>query len=75
MGRKKSRVAKKVVKPSKKEKVSRTIVTVEQLDQLQNRRDELAQLTGGHAADDALSFADSLLTQAEEQKTKVVQAK
>jgi DNA repair protein RecN (Recombination protein N) len=69
------RVAKKVVKQKENGKEPRTIVTVEQLQQHQTRRAELAQLTGGHAADDALSFAESLLTQAQEQKTKVIQTR
>jgi DNA repair protein RecN (Recombination protein N) len=69
------RVAKQVVKQKEKGKEPRTIVTVEQLQQHQTRRDELAQLTGGHSAEDAVSFAESLLTQAQEQKTKVAQTK
>ncbi|OKH18770.1 DNA repair protein RecN [[Limnothrix rosea] IAM M-220] len=69
------RVAKKVVKQKQNGKEPRTIVTVDQLEQLQNRRDELAQLTGGNSADDAISFAESLLSQAEEQKIKVTQSK
>lgn len=68
------RVAKKVIKQKDSgkdnSKEARTIITVEQLHQHQTRRDELAQLTGGHAADDALSFAESLLTQAQERKTQ-----
>lgn len=58
------RVAKKVTKG----KESRTIVTVEALNHYDNRRDELAQLTGGHSAEDAISFAESLLSQAADQK-------
>ena len=50
-------------------------IASDQLEQLQNRRDELAQLTGGNSADDAISFAESLLSQAEEQKIKVTQSK
>lgn len=69
------RVAKQVIKQKEKGKEPRTIVTVEQLQQHQTRRDELAQLTGGHSAEDAVSFAESLLTQAQEQKTKVAQTK
>ncbi|MGB2924107.1 MAG: DNA repair protein RecN [Limnothrix sp.] len=65
------RVAKQVVKTKQQGKEPRTIVTVEQLQQHQTRRDELAQLTGGHAAEDAVSFAESLLSQAQAQKTKV----
>ncbi|AFY36671.1 DNA replication and repair protein RecN [[Leptolyngbya] sp. PCC 7376] len=69
------RVAKKVVKQKQNGKDPRTIVIVEQLEKIQTRRDELAQLTGGHSAEDAISFAESLLSQAEEQKTKVTQTK
>ncbi|MEB3225799.1 MAG: DNA repair protein RecN [Synechococcus sp.] len=55
-------------KKAKEEQGDRTIVTVESLRHLHTRRDELAQLTGGHAADDAISFAESLLTQAQSLK-------
>ncbi|GBF82754.1 DNA repair protein RecN [Aphanothece sacrum] len=43
----------------------RTVVRVQELDNLQTRREELAQLTGGHSADDAIEFAQSLLVKAE----------
>ncbi len=42
---------------------ARTVVRVTSLDQ-QQRREELAQLAGGHSAQDALAFVDSLLKQA-----------
>ncbi|HAC64916.1 MAG TPA: DNA repair protein RecN [Cyanothece sp. UBA12306] len=43
----------------------RTVVRVISLDNLQTRREELAQLTGGNSAQDAIEFAQSLLTKAE----------
>jgi DNA repair protein RecN (Recombination protein N) len=46
----------------------RTVVRVTLLDNRQMRREELAQLTGGHSAEDAIAFADSLLTKAEASK-------
>ena len=42
----------------------RTVVRVKALSDRLLRREELAQLTGGHSAEDALAFADSLLTKA-----------
>ena len=42
----------------------RTVVRVKALSDRFLRREELAQLTGGHSADDAIAFADSLLTKA-----------
>lgn len=65
------RVAKQVITAPENGRADRTIITVEQLDHHQTRRDELAQLTGGHAAQDALSFAESLLSQAQTQKVRV----
>ncbi len=46
----------------------RTVVRVNALDNLVTRREELAQLTGGHSAQEALSFAESLLSQAASKK-------
>ncbi|MGK7950346.1 MAG: DNA repair protein RecN [Xenococcaceae cyanobacterium] len=43
----------------------RTVVRVKTLSDRLLRREELAQLTGGHSAEDAIAFADSLLTKAE----------
>ncbi|BAZ39099.1 DNA repair protein RecN [Calothrix sp. NIES-4101] len=43
----------------------RTVVRVTALDNLNKRRDELAQLAGGKSAQDAIAFADSLLLQAD----------
>lgn len=42
----------------------RTVVRVTTLDNLTKRREELAQLAGGKSAQDAIAFAESLLTQA-----------
>ncbi len=42
----------------------RTVVRVKALNEHLLRREELAQLTGGHSAEDAIAFADSLLTKA-----------
>ncbi len=42
----------------------RTVVRVKRLDNHQTRREELAQLTGGHSAQEAITFADSLLSKA-----------
>ena len=43
----------------------RTVVRVTNLDNLQTRREELAQLTVGHSAKEAIEFAQSLLVNAE----------
>jgi DNA repair protein RecN (Recombination protein N) len=43
----------------------RTVVRVTPLKNHQTRREELAQLTGGHSAKDAIAFAESLLTKAQ----------
>ncbi|WP_013323638.1 DNA repair protein RecN [Gloeothece verrucosa] len=42
----------------------RTVVRVKKLENHQTRREELALLTGGHSADEAIAFADSLLLKA-----------
>jgi DNA repair protein RecN (Recombination protein N) len=63
-------VSKQVVNQAKGKKdhngngEERTIVKVIALDNLNKRRDELAQLAGGKSAQDAIAFADSLLNQA-----------
>lgn len=46
----------------------RTIVQVIPLQEQIHRRDELAELTGGHSAEDAIAFADSLLEMAHTRK-------
>jgi DNA repair protein RecN (Recombination protein N) len=43
----------------------RTVVRVKALEDNLSRREELAQLTGGHSAEDAIAFAESLLIKAE----------
>ncbi|ANV89568.1 DNA repair protein RecN [Picosynechococcus sp. PCC 8807] len=70
------RVTKQVQSQAKNQKGDRTLVAVESLQHHQKRRDELAQLTGGHAAEEAISFAESLLTQAQTLKagSKMTQA-
>lgn len=47
----------------------RTVVRVTPLATHQTRRQELAQLAGGHSAKDAIAFAESLLTQAAARRT------
>jgi DNA repair protein RecN (Recombination protein N) len=47
----------------------RTVIRVKSLEKYQNRRDELAELTGGHCAQDAIAFAESLLAQAQAQRS------
>jgi DNA repair protein RecN (Recombination protein N) len=46
----------------------RTVVRVTALEDRQTRREELAQLTGGHSAEDAIAFAESLLAKAQAAK-------
>ncbi len=48
----------------------RTVVQVIHLEEDIHRRDELAELTGGHSAEDAIAFADSLLEMAQSRKMK-----
>jgi len=48
----------------------RTVVRVKTLADINTRRDELAELTGGHSATEAIAFADSLLAQAAAQREK-----
>ena len=47
----------------------RTVVRVTPLTSIQARQKELAQLTGGHSAEEALTFAQSLLTKARSKKS------
>ncbi|KAB8315746.1 DNA repair protein RecN [Tolypothrix campylonemoides VB511288] len=64
------RVDKQVITESKGNKENnghpeqRTVVRVTSLDNLTKRREELAQLAGGKSAQEAIAFAESLLTQA-----------
>ena len=51
----------------------RTVVRVKALNNERVRIEELAQITGGHSAEDAIAFAESLLTKAE--KYRASQAK
>ncbi|KAF3885295.1 MULTISPECIES: DNA repair protein RecN [Nostocales] len=70
------RVAKQVINTDKGQKATnghseqRTVVRVTALDNLSKRREELAQLAGGKSAQEAIAFADSLLTQAANHQTK-----
>ncbi|MEI6444139.1 MAG: DNA repair protein RecN [Nostocales cyanobacterium ELA583] len=59
------RVDKLVInKASNSDDAQRTVVRVTSLDNLTTRREELAQLAGGKSANEAISFAESLLLQA-----------
>lgn len=51
-------------KKNNKYSEQRTVVRVTSLDNLTKRREELAQLAGGKSAQEAIAFAESLLTQA-----------
>jgi DNA repair protein RecN (Recombination protein N) len=53
----------------------RTIVRIEELLSQQQRRDEIAQIAGGQSAQEAISFATSLLAQAKTSKKAVKQSK
>jgi DNA repair protein RecN (Recombination protein N) len=53
----------------------RTIVRIEELTSQQQRRDEIAQIAGGQSAQEAISFATSLLAQAKTSKKAVKQSK
>lgn len=74
-------VAKQVVSPGKSKKENngsgneRTVVRVTPLKQLDQRRHELAQLAGGKSAQDAIAFAESLLNQAQTQRSGKKRAK
>ncbi len=48
----------------------RTVVRVKSLDNHQTRREELAQLTGGNSASEAIAFADSILIEAAAKRGK-----
>ncbi len=52
----------------------RTIVRIEELHSQHQRRDEIAQIAGGQSAQEAISFARSLLSQAKTQKKEVKRA-
>jgi DNA repair protein RecN (Recombination protein N) len=71
------RVDKQVISQDKSRKENngngeeRTVVRVTTLDNLNKRREELAQLAGGKSAQEAIAFAESLLTQAANHRQKV----
>jgi DNA repair protein RecN (Recombination protein N) len=64
------RVYKQMIAEDSQDNLSeiRTVVRVTSLDNRQTRREELAQLTGGNSASDALAFAESLLDKADAKK-------
>lgn len=70
------RVSKQVINQIKGKKENnghgseRTVVRVTALDNLTKRREELAQLAGGKSAQEAMTFAESLLTQAANHRKK-----
>ncbi len=53
----------------------RTIVRIEELQSQHQRRDEIAQIAGGQSAQEAISFATSLLSQAKTSKNNSKQPK
>jgi DNA repair protein RecN (Recombination protein N) len=55
--------------------VERTIVRIEELHSQQQRRDEIAQIAGGQSAQEAISFATSLLSQAKTRKKAAKQSR
>jgi DNA repair protein RecN (Recombination protein N) len=55
--------------------IERTIVRIEELHSQQQRRDEIAQIAGGQSAQEAISFATSLLSQAKTRKKAVKQVR
>jgi DNA repair protein RecN (Recombination protein N) len=58
------RVSKQLLEPEPEYGEIRTVVRVTVLEDRSTRREELAQLTGGNSSQDAIAFADSLLTKA-----------
>ena len=54
-----------------KSAAERTIVRIEELKSQHQRRDEIAQIAGGQSAQEAISFATSLLSQANTRKQEV----
>ncbi|WP_017294743.1 DNA repair protein RecN [Geminocystis herdmanii] len=63
------RVEKHLTQSSQTQEV-RTIVQVTHLEHQEHRRDELAELTGGHSAEEAIAFADSILETARQLKKR-----
>ncbi|MEC4816174.1 MAG: DNA repair protein RecN [Scytonema sp. PMC 1069.18] len=70
------RVAKQVINTGNGNKANngsteqRTVVRVTTLDNLNKRREELAQLAGGKSIQEAIAFAESLLTQAADHRRR-----
>lgn len=54
-----------------KSSTERTIVRIEELQTQHQRRDEIAQIAGGQSAQEAISFATSLLDRAKSTKKKI----
>jgi DNA repair protein RecN (Recombination protein N) len=54
-----------------KSAAERTIVRIEELKSQHQRRDEIAQIAGGQSAQEAISFATSLLSQAHTRKQEI----
>jgi DNA repair protein RecN (Recombination protein N) len=74
------RVAKEIVSQNhpdsnQADPIERTIVRIEELHSQQQRRDEIAQIAGGQSAQEANSFATSLLAQAKTKKKAVKEIK
>jgi DNA repair protein RecN (Recombination protein N) len=74
------RVAKEIVSQNHPDSnhsdpTERTIVRIEELYSQQQRRDEIAQIAGGQSAQEANSFATSLLAQAKTKKKAVKASK
>jgi DNA repair protein RecN (Recombination protein N) len=62
------RVAKTVVPSEVDKEGERTIVSIQELKEERQRRDEIAQIAGGKSAQEAIAFATSLLSQAQTNK-------
>ena len=70
------RVIKETNSSSTSTEIERTIVRIEELHSQQQRRDEIAQIAGGQSsAQEAISFASSLLSQATSTKKAVKQSR
>ncbi|MEH1874072.1 DNA repair protein RecN [Nostoc sp.] len=65
------RVDKQTINQGKGNADQRTVVRVTTLENLNTRREELAQLAGGKSASDAIAFAESLLLQAANHRQKI----
>jgi DNA repair protein RecN (Recombination protein N) len=72
------RVAKEIISHANSDngnsEQERTIVRIEELHSQQQRRDEIAQIAGGQSAQEAASFAKSLLSQAKTRKKAIKQS-